>query len=81
MFAFLHGKGRVDWDTPVHEPALASEYWLVECRDRITRADQVVRKALRERCYGPDVLLEVMVALGTAPPADDEVPVIPGRTS
>lgn len=81
MFAFLRGKGPVDMDTPVHEPALASEYWLLQCRDHITRADQVVRKALRERSYGPDVLLEVMVALGTAPAADDEVPVIPGRTT
>lgn len=80
MFAFLRGKGPVDLDTPVHEPATAAEFRLIQCQDRILRADRIIHQALRERRYDRDVLLEVMVALGTAPAADD-APVMPGRTT
>lgn len=77
---WLRGKGPVDLDTPVHEPGTAAEWRLIQVQDRILRADETIRRALAERSYGPDVLLEVMVALGTAPAADD-APVMPGRTT
>ena len=82
MFAFLRNLGRVDWQVPRAEPATAAEFRLIQCQDRILRADETIRAWLAHRTGDPaDVLLDVMVALGTAPAADDEVPGIPGWPS
>lgn len=81
MFSRLRGKIRIVYEIPRLEPSTAAEWRLVQLQDRVTQAERIIRARLQERAGDADVLLDLLVALGLAPAADDEVPVIPGRTT
>lgn len=83
MLGWLRNLGRVEWQVPRPEPFNAAEWRLIHLQDRILQADRLIHARLTGDLSSTptDFLLELKVALGTAPAADDEVPVIPGRTT
>lgn len=88
MFGFLRSRP-IQFDRDTVTLAEANAFRLNELKVRVSRADGLIRTYLagqsqlfpEDRDPACDVLLEVLVELGTAPAAADEAPVVPGRTT
>jgi len=84
------GTGRVHQDYVPPPAAEVNEMRLMQLQVRVQDAERIIRDHMRAQAElypedrddaTADVLLEVLVALGAAPAADPEPPVIPGASS